>query len=316
PLRLAQRGNMLHCQKAYKEALASGKTAQMTESAKKADKASHAELNRMRSRPENSTCFDCTALKPGWAVLPHGVFVCIDCAQIHRNLGRHISQTKAINTGTYLWYPHELQVMREIGNGRAMSALHGAPPKPSRDAPLAEKESYARIKYVDGRWGPFYDVSAAATNKQEPQAEATATPTTLPPAQRQSSSKPKMEKAKRLHSDAHQDLISLDPCETPLETTSKLSESCAQICDQSVWKEGTPRSVDSGWESKKADVLSQFEKGCINQFEKMPHGNQLACSPPLFMRTSPMDASIRFGQPTSSNVVMHNPAVFFQQYGL
>ena len=58
-----------------------------------ADKKSHAELNAMRAK--HAECFDCDAKKPGWAVLPHGVFVCIDCAQVHRNLGTHISKVPA-----------------------------------------------------------------------------------------------------------------------------------------------------------------------------------------------------------------------------
>merc|ERR1719473_1187485 len=99
----------------------------MTEMAQKQDKASHAALNAMRAKPANATCFDCTATKPGWAVLPHGVFVCIDCAQIHRHLGRHVSQTK--NFQTYLWLPEELDVITKIGNANALRAHPGAPPK-------------------------------------------------------------------------------------------------------------------------------------------------------------------------------------------
>ena len=41
----------------------------------RADKASHAALNTLRAEPSNATCFDCTAVRPGWAVLPHGIFV-------------------------------------------------------------------------------------------------------------------------------------------------------------------------------------------------------------------------------------------------
>ena len=87
---------MLLSQKNYIEWMKRGKTAEEKAAAAAADKKSHAELNAMRAK--HSECFDCCAKKPGWAVLPHGVFVCIDCAQVHRNMGRHISQTKAINT--------------------------------------------------------------------------------------------------------------------------------------------------------------------------------------------------------------------------
>ena len=109
--------HLLPCQHAYIAKQAEGKTDTMKAAAKEVDKQVHAELNALRARACNSECFDCTAKKPGWAVLPHGVFICIDCAQNHRNIGRHISQTKAINTGTYLWFPHELAVMRAVGNG-------------------------------------------------------------------------------------------------------------------------------------------------------------------------------------------------------
>jgi len=147
-------------QREYLAQLSKGKTEQMTVDARAVDKASHAELNKLRALPCNAECFDCTAKKPGWAVLPWGCYVCIDCAQVHRNLGRHISQTKAINTGTYLWYPHELAVMREIGNARAAKALAGGPAKPSRDAPRSEKDAYARDKYEARRWGPGFTAVA------------------------------------------------------------------------------------------------------------------------------------------------------------
>lgn len=123
----------------------------MTEAAHKNDKASHAMLNKLRSEPANAQCFDCSAMRPGWAVLPHGVFICMDCAQVHRHLGRHISQTKAINTNTYLWFPAELETMVSVGNARAECAFAacGLPPKPARDTPQEEKLAYVRRKYTD-----------------------------------------------------------------------------------------------------------------------------------------------------------------------
>merc|ERR1711871_1709818 len=110
------------------------------------DKQSHERLNKLRALPENSECFDCTAKKPGWAALPHGIFVCIECAQQHRSLGRHISQTKAVNTGTYLWMPAEVEVMKAIGNDVADVAFAAKklPAKPSQHASESEKIAYAR----------------------------------------------------------------------------------------------------------------------------------------------------------------------------
>ena len=152
---------LLPSQIGYIEYMRQGKTAALTDGARQNDHASHAELNKLRALPCNSTCFDCTALKPGWAVLPHGVFICIDCAQTHRDMGRHVSQTKAIDTGTYLWYPAELAVMREVGNTVAAAAFaeFNLPRKPSKDAKPAEKLAYSQAKY--GRVSPDFVAAAA-----------------------------------------------------------------------------------------------------------------------------------------------------------
>jgi hypothetical protein len=91
----------------------------------------------------------------GWAALPHGVFVCINCAQIHRRIGRHISQVKAVNTGTYLWYPDEIEVMAYGGNARVQAeycASVSAPRCPDESAPAHVKEAYVRQKYEERRW--------------------------------------------------------------------------------------------------------------------------------------------------------------------
>ena len=59
--------NLLPSQIGYIEYMRQGKTAALTDGARQNDHASHAELNKLRALPCNSTCFDCTALKPGWA---------------------------------------------------------------------------------------------------------------------------------------------------------------------------------------------------------------------------------------------------------
>ena len=76
------------------------RTEESKASAQRRDKKTHTELNGMRHLPINAACADCGAKHPGWAALPHGVFLCIDCAQIHRGIGRHISQVKCISSHT------------------------------------------------------------------------------------------------------------------------------------------------------------------------------------------------------------------------
>ena len=84
-----------------------------------------------------------------------------------------VSQTKAVNTGTYLWFPHELAVMRAVGNGVAAHAFgaEAAAAKPSRDAAPEAKLAYTRCKYENGMYGvPTYNeaVSAAAPTAAVP----------------------------------------------------------------------------------------------------------------------------------------------------
>ena len=146
---------MLASQLAYVDFMKNGRTAALTEAARKADKMSHSMLNALRSQSANTQCFDCNATKPGWAALPHGVFICIDCAQLHRHMGRTVSQTKAINTGTYLWFEPELQVMKDVGNEVAQRAFanvcDGLPPKPSRDDAPERKLAYVQAKYAGAK---------------------------------------------------------------------------------------------------------------------------------------------------------------------
>lgn len=146
----------------------SQRTKQDKADAQAKDKESHALLRSLRSRSrDNRECCDCTAQLTGWASLPHGVFLCIDCAQVHRNLGRHMAQVKAFSTGTYLWYDDEVDAMRVMGNANAnalyASPARGAPQKPDQNASRAEKDVYIRNKYERLRWvDPSWSVSSAS----------------------------------------------------------------------------------------------------------------------------------------------------------
>ncbi|NXJ48011.1 SMAP2 protein, partial [Spizaetus tyrannus] len=66
---------------------------------------------------ENKYCADCQAKGPRWASWNIGVFICIRCAGIHRNLGVHISRVKSVNLDQ--WTQEQIQCMQEMGNGKA-----------------------------------------------------------------------------------------------------------------------------------------------------------------------------------------------------
>lgn len=49
-------------------------------------------LQELLREDENKYCADCEAKQPRWASWNLGVFLCIRCAGLHRNLGVHISK--------------------------------------------------------------------------------------------------------------------------------------------------------------------------------------------------------------------------------
>lgn len=54
-------------------------------------------LQTLLKLPENRECADCTAKGVNlWASVNLGVFDCIKCAGIHRNLGVHISKVRSV----------------------------------------------------------------------------------------------------------------------------------------------------------------------------------------------------------------------------
>lgn len=121
------------------------------------DKEAHQTLKQLRSLPGNKECAECKTSPSTWASVTLGVFVCMDCAQVHRNLGAHISKVKSC-MGTYLWCPDELERMKEIGNSRAWALFTGgAPPgtaidKPASGAAFEVRDRFARDKYEAQKW--------------------------------------------------------------------------------------------------------------------------------------------------------------------
>ncbi|XP_036342864.1 stromal membrane-associated protein 1-like [Rhagoletis pomonella] len=108
-------------------------------------------LTQMLRDEDNKYCVDCDAKGPRWASWNLGVFLCIRCAGIHRNLGVHISRVKSVNLDT--WTPEQVISLQQMGNSRARAVYEAQLPdgfrRPQTDTAL---ESFIRAKYEHKRY--------------------------------------------------------------------------------------------------------------------------------------------------------------------
>uniref|UniRef100_A0A0B8RQ21 Stromal membrane-associated protein 1-like n=1 Tax=Philothamnus irregularis TaxID=1899461 RepID=A0A0B8RQ21_9SAUR len=133
------------------------------EKAQKQNEQHQAILAKLLREEDNKYCADCEAKGPRWASWNTGVFICIRCAGIHRNLGVHISRVKSVNLDQ--WTPEQIQCMQEMGNTKARLLYEANLPenfrRPQTDQAV---EFFIRDKYEKKK---FYDKNATHVTSKE-----------------------------------------------------------------------------------------------------------------------------------------------------
>lgn len=100
----------------------------------------------------------CSIKGPRWASWNLGVFLCIRCAGIHRNLGVHISKVKSVNLDS--WTPEQVVSLQQMGNSRARAVYEANLPdnfrRPQNDSSLESfvRAKYEHKKYIAREWVP------------------------------------------------------------------------------------------------------------------------------------------------------------------
>ncbi|XP_060728570.1 stromal membrane-associated protein 1 isoform X2 [Tachysurus vachellii] len=133
------------------------------EKAQKLNEQHQAILSKMLREDDNKYCADCEAKGPRWASWNLGVFICIRCAGIHRNLGVHISRVKSVNLDQ--WTPEQIQSVQSMGNTKARQLYEAHLPdnfrRPQTDQAV---EFFIRDKYEKKK---YYDKNAATDTFKE-----------------------------------------------------------------------------------------------------------------------------------------------------
>lgn len=115
-------------------------------------------LGQLLREEDNKYCVDCDAKGPRWASWNLGIFLCIRCAGIHRNLGVHISKVKSVNLDT--WTPEQVGCLQQMGNSKARAVYEANLPdnfrRPQTDSSLEAfvRAKYEQKKYIAKEWVP------------------------------------------------------------------------------------------------------------------------------------------------------------------
>merc|ERR1712055_1156057 len=103
-------------------------------------------------------CVDCDNKGPRWASWNLGLFLCIRCTGIHRNLGVHISKVRSVNLDS--WTPQQVASVQQMQNSKARAIYEANLPedfrRPQTDSAVEAfiRQKYEKKKYILANWQP------------------------------------------------------------------------------------------------------------------------------------------------------------------
>ncbi|CAG9463872.1 unnamed protein product [Pedinophyceae sp. YPF-701] len=115
--------------------------------------AQHAEHKRILAallkQEHNKVCADCKSRGPRWASVNLGVFMCLECAGVHRSMGVHVSKVRSTDMDT--WLPEQVQFIQVMGNAKANAYWEANLPANFRKPDSCDR-SFIEQKYIRGRY--------------------------------------------------------------------------------------------------------------------------------------------------------------------
>ncbi|KAI5132899.1 uncharacterized protein NESG_00254 [Nematocida ausubeli] len=134
------------------------------------------------STDANSKCIDCNMTRPQWASITYGVFLCLNCAGVHRSYGVKVSMVKSLSMD--IWNDSEKKRMELGGNKNFFeyvqkNGLEGLPKKELYTSSKMKTYVDALQKSVEEIFPQAKTASPSSPKERRKKVETTPSPSTV-----------------------------------------------------------------------------------------------------------------------------------------